>query len=421
MPQKTYFEAARTVLERCDLLATFTEEPGRITRRFATLPMHQVHASLEGWLHAAGMHTELDTIGNLIGRYETTQPGNKTLLLGSHLDTVIDAGKYDGLLGVLVALACMERLHARGGSLPFAVELLGFADEEGLRYESVYTGSKAITGNFDPQTLEQRDTQGISMAEALHTFGLYPDQSLLTISRWPREELLGYCEVHIEQGPVLEAHDLPLAVVSSIVGQQRRLFQFKGVQGHAGTLPMDRRQDALCAAAEFALAVEALGRRTPGLVATVGLFQVQSGASNVVPGVVQVSLDIRHEDNATCECCADRIYEEGKRICTQRGIGLTQQRVQNSQTIFCAPTMVERWQRALTETGYPVFQMPSGAGHDAVAMSKLTDISMLFVRCRGGISHNPAEAVAIEDVAVAIEALERFLLLTAHEVAYGTL
>jgi allantoate deiminase len=330
-------------------------------------------------------------------------------LLGSHLDTVRNAGKYDGPLGVIVAIACLERLHARGEHLPFSIELIGFADEEGLRYQSVYIGSKAITGTFDPRDLNLLDKDCISLAEALATFGG-------RTPRWSRSDLLGYCEVHIEQGPVLEARNLPLAVVGSIVGQQRILLQFIGEAGHAGTVPMTLRRDALCAAAEFALAVETLGRSVAGLVATVGQLQIQSAACNVVPSLVQLSVDIRHEDDMQREQCASHLYECAQRICIERGIGLEWQVFQNSQTISCSPMLVQRWQQALAEEGHSTFTMTSGAGHDGVAMSTLTDIAMLFVRCQGGISHHPAESVLEEDVAAAIAVLERFLLLTAQEV-----
>jgi allantoate deiminase len=406
----------RTVMERCDLLASLSEEPDCITRRFATPPMHQVHDTIGSWLRNIGMMVEIDAIGNLIGRYEGYLPGARTLLLGSHLDTVHNAGKYDGPLGVIVAVACLERLHARGEKLPFSIELIGFADEEGLRYPSVYIGSKAITGTFDPRDLNLLDKDCISLAQALATFGGNPDPLALRTPRWSRSDLLGYCEVHIEQGPVLEARNLPLAAVSSIAGQQRILLQLVGEAGHAGTVPMTLRRDALCAAAEFALAVETLGRSVPGLVATVGQLQIQSAACNVVPSLVQLSVDIRHEDDMRREQCASHLHERAQRICTERGIGLEWQVFQNSPTIFCSSTLVQRWQQALAEEGLSPFTMASGAGHDGVAMSTLTDIAMLFVRCQGGISHHPAESVLKEDVAAAIAVLERFLLLTAQEV-----
>ncbi|HEY0756637.1 MAG TPA: allantoate amidohydrolase [Ktedonobacteraceae bacterium] len=416
---QTYEDAARLVMERCDLLATFSEEQGRVTRRFASPPMRGVHEKLKNWLLAAGMSAEIDALGNLLGRRAAMQPGARTLLLGSHLDTVRDAGKYDGVLGVMIALVCLERLHERGERLPFALELLGFADEEGLRYQSVYMGSKAMSGTFQTRDLELRDAQGISMAEALRAFGCNPDPALLTRARWSREDLLGYCEVHIEQGPVLEARNLPLAVVTSIVGQQRMIFQFSGVPGHAGTLPMELRHDALCAAAEFVVAVETLARSVPGLVATVGQLEVQPGASNVVPGHVTLSLDIRHEDDDLRDRSANQLCGLAEQLCARRGIKCACQSVQRSATVACAPGLCQRWQEALSAEGYPIFTLASGAGHDGVALSALTEISMLFVRCQGGISHNRAEAVQELDVAAAIAVLERFLLLTAREVQQG--
>ena len=410
--------AARTVMDRCDLLAGFSEEPDRLTRRFATPPMLQIHDTISSWLRNIGMTVEIDAISNLIGRYECRGEAcsrSQTLLLGSHLDTVRNAGKYDGLLGVMVALACLERLHARGEHLPFSIELIGFADEEGLRYRSVYIGSKAITGTFEPDDLNLLDEDGISLADAVSAIGGNPDPQVLRTPRWSRSELLGYCEVHIEQGPVLEAHNLPLAVVSSIVGQKRILLQFTGESGHAGTLPMTLRRDALCAAAEFVLAVETLGRSIPGLVATVGQLQVHPGASNVVPNQVQLSVDIRHENDSWREQCAHHLNERAQHICAERGIGLEWQVILNSQTTACSPKLIQRWQQALTQAGLSVFPLPSGAGHDGVAMSTLADIAMLMVRCEGGISHHPAEAVLEDDVAAAIAVLERFLLLTAQE------
>ena len=417
--------AARIVMERCDLLATFSEELDTITRRFATSPMQQVHEVIGSWCRDIGMTVEIDAIGNLIGRYsphpQTYGLHPRTLLLGSHLDTVRNAGKYDGLLGVMVALACLERLHARKEYLPFPIELIGFADEEGVRYPSVYIGSKAITGTFDPRDLTLRDEDGISFADALSAFGGNPDPQVLRTPRWSSADLLGYCEVHIEQGPVLEAQNRALAAVSSIMGQKRILIQLTGEAGHAGTLPMALRRDALCAAAELALAVETLGRNVPGLVATVGQLDIHTPACNVVPGQVQLSIDIRHEDDTWRERCAKHLYERAQSICAERGIELKWQVFQDSQTVACSSALVQRWQRALAEEGHLTSTLASGAGHDGVAMSTLTDIAMLFVRCQAGISHNPAEAVLEEDVAAAITALERFLLLTAEEVRHEQL
>jgi allantoate deiminase len=262
--------SARTVMEWCDILGSYSEEPDRLTRPFASAAMRQANEAVAQWMRDTGMTVQRDAIGNLLGRYEARTPGAKTLLFGSHLDSVRDAGKYDGPLGVMVALACVARLHQRQERLPFAIEVLGFADEEGLRYHSAYLGSRAMTGTFDLEALQLTDANGITLAEAIRAFSGNPDPAALRTPRWHRDDLVGYCEVHIEQGPVLEARDLPVTVVSAIAGQSRITVQFTGEAGHAGTVPMSLRRDALCAAAEFVLAVEALGRSTQGLVATVG-------------------------------------------------------------------------------------------------------------------------------------------------------
>src|SRR3954451_2118942 len=277
--------AAATVLARADELAACTEEPGRLTRRFATPALVRAGDLVLGWMREAGMRAHRDAIGNVVGRWEP--PGGaaaRTLLLGSHLDTVRDAGRYDGMLGVLVALACVERLRAA----PFAVEVLGFADEEGVRYGTAYLGSSVVAGTFDRDALARRDADGVGMADAIAAFG--GDPAALDGARRDREDLLGYVEVHIEQGPVLEAEDLPVGVVTGIAGQTRTEVGFAGVAGHAGTGPMALRSDALAAAAECTVAVEALGRTTEVLVATVGELRVERGASNVIPARAALSL-----------------------------------------------------------------------------------------------------------------------------------
>jgi len=401
-------------MERCDILARYSEEPGRLTRRFASQAMRQAMEVVTEWMRAAGMSVQHDAIGNLIGRYEGQSAAAKTLLLGSHLDTVRDAGRYDGMLGVMVALACVERLHARGERLPFAIEVLAFADEEGLRYHSAYIGSSAITGTFDPAILQLMDADGITMAEAIRSYGGNPDLQALQTARWQREDLLGYCEVHIEQGPVLEARNLPLGVVSAISGQNRITLRFTGEAGHAGTVPMSLRRDALCAAAEFVLAAETLARSQPGLVATIGQLNVQPGASNVIPGQTTLSLDVRHQDDAVREQACDHLYDRARQISAQRNVALDWQLVQEHRTVPCTPHLVRLFEQTIEEAGCPVLALPSGAGHDAVMLSTLTDIAMLFVRCRGGVSHHPAESVKEEDVMAAITVLERFLERVSH-------
>lgn len=407
--------AAHTVMERCDILGSYSEDEDCLTRPFASPSMRKANAAVTEWMENAGMHVQRDAIGNLIGRYEARDTGAKTLLLGSHLDSVRDAGKYDGPLGVMVAIACVERLHQRGQRLPFAIEVIGFADEEGLRYQSAYLGSRAITGTFDPQALVLTDENDISMSDAIRAFGGNPEAQALRTPRWQRNELAGYCEVHIEQGPVLEARGLPVAVVSAIAGQSRITLRFTGEAGHAGTVPMGLRHDALCAASEFVLAVEQCARELTGLVATVGQVSVQPGASNVIPGQVTLSLDVRHQDDAVREQACSTLAERAQEIGQVRGVTLSWQVLQEHRAVPCAPHLTAMLSQTIAHMGIVPMTLPSGAGHDAAVVAELTDIAMLFVRCRGGISHNPAESVTREDVAVAIEALERFLLLLAQE------
>jgi allantoate deiminase len=401
--------SAHTVMQRCDILSQYSEETACLTRRFATPPMRQVNDVVGEWMRAAGMAVHVDRVGNIIGRYEAAAPGAKTLLLGSHLDTVRDAGKYDGILGVLIALACVERLAQRHERLPFALEVPGFADEEGMRYHMPYLGSRAMTGTLDRSALALLDDDGITLAEAIRRFSGGLDPQLLRISRWRRGDLLGYCEVHIEQGPVLETLGIPVGIVTAISGQHRYTLTLDGAAGHAGTVPMTQRRDALCAAAQCILTIEELAQATPGLVATVGKIIAQPGASNVIPGRVTMSLDVRHPDDALREQTCHALYERISSICARRGVALNWQSVQEHVTIQCAEHLQALFARAIEQVGVPVHYLPSGAGHDAVVMSELTDVAMLFVRCKGGISHHPDEAVAVEDVAVALDVLERFL------------
>lgn len=410
--------SADIVMQRCDLLGTYSEEQDRLTRPFASPAMRKVNETVAQWMRNAGMSVQQDAIGNLIGRYEAQSAdtkGTKILLLGSHLDSVRDAGKYDGPLGVMIALACVERLHTRNERLPFAIEVLGFADEEGLRYHSAYIGSKAMTGTFDPEALHLIDDDGIAMADAIRAFGGNPDPAALQNARWRRDELLAYCEVHIEQGPVLEAQKLPVGIVSAIAGQKRISVHFTGEAGHAGTVPMALRHDALCAAAEFILAVESLAQNIPGLVATVGQINVQPSASNVISGQVTLSLDVRHQSDTVLEQACQQLEECARQVGQVRHVSSNWHMLQEHAAVPCSPHVTELLAQAIGDIAYPLLSIPSGAGHDAAILSNLTDMGMLFVRCRGGISHNPAEAVTTEDVAIAIAVLERFLMLLAQE------
>ncbi len=399
----------RIVIERCHYLAGCTEEPGAITRPFASDAMRCAHVLVGDWMREAGMTVRRDNIGNLRGRFEGT--GEATLLLGSHLDSVRNAGKYDGPLGVIVAIAAVQRLHDAGSRLPFAIEVLAFADEEGLRFGSTYLGSRAVAGTLDPADLDRTDRGGITMREAVRAFGGDPDR--IDDDRWQAGPPLGYLEVHIEQGPVLEARGLPVGVVSAISGQDRYTLAFEGEAGHAGTVPMERRRDALVAAAVFVQAVEGYAAGTLGLVATVGQLAVRPGAANVIPGEVTLSLDVRHADDAERRLASQHLLDIASQIGKHRNIALTVRRDSESATVTCAPPLVSSLSRAVQELGHPVLELASGAGHDAVAMAALTDVGMLFVRCKGGVSHNPAESVTTEDVAVAIDVLTRCLELLA--------
>jgi allantoate deiminase len=400
-------------MRRCDVLGLISEEPDRLTRPFASGAMRRAHEHTTSWMREAGMDVRTDNIGNLRGRYEAATGRTPTLLLGSHLDSVRNAGKYDGPLGVLVAIAAVQALHDRGRRLPFAIEVIAFADEEGWRYGTTYLGSKAVAGSFDLADLDRIDAAGVTMAEAIQGFGGEPHQ--IAEDRWSGAELVGYCEVHIEQGPVLEARGLPVGVVSAIAGQSRHHLTFTGAAAHAGTTPMNHRKDALVAASMFVQAVEDYAAGKAGLVATVGQLTVEPGAANVVPGEVSLSLDVRHADDAQRLVAAERLIEAAGEIANNRSIGLTTGLITENPTVPCSPQLSKLLTQAIEELGHPVTRLASGAGHDAVVMAGLTDVAMLFVRCKGGVSHNPAESVAEADVADAIDVLGGFLeLLTAR-------
>ena len=354
-----------------------------------------------------------DNIGNLRGWYQGAKDARQALLVGSHLDSVRDAGKYDGPLGVLVAIAAVHALHDRGVRLPYAIEVVAFADEEGLRYGTTYLGSKALAGTFDAADLNRTDAAEVTMSDAVRTFGGDPNR--IAEDRWNGGELLGYCEVHIEQGPLLEARGLPVGVVSGIAGQSRHQLTFTGEAAHAGTTPMDQRKDALVAASMFVQAVADYADSQAGLVATVGRLTVQPGAANVVPGEVTLSLDVRHARDGDRLHASKHLIDVAGKIATQRGIALTTTQVSENGTVQCSARLTSFLTRAAQDLGQPTIQLASGAGHDAVEMAGLTDIAMLFVRCKGGISHNPAESVTEEDVAVAIDVLGKFLELLAAD------
>jgi allantoate deiminase len=395
------------IMRQAEELAAISEEPGILSRTFLT-PQHKLAGeTVIGWMRAAGMTADFDAIGNVVGRYEGRVPGLPALLLGSHLDTVRDAGRYDGMLGVLTAIACVGELHRQGMRPAFAIEVFGFADEEGARFQSALSGSRAVAGTFDLARLDKRDAQGVSMGDALRQFGLDPGQIATAARR--AEQVLAYVELHIEQGPVLEANAVPLGVVTSIAGASRYAIEIAGEAGHAGTVPMTLRRDALAGAAEAVLLVERRCGQVPGLVGTVGRLSVAPGAVNVIPGLVRFGLDIRAAEDGVRRQAVDDILRGLEAICRQRGLRLDAARTHDNPSTTCAPWVMAQIERAIAAQGVAPFSLPSGAGHDAMVLAELTDVGMLFVRCTGGISHNPAESISTEDAEIGAAALLRFI------------
>lgn len=405
-------DAAR-VLQQCDTLASFSEETDHLTRRFATPALRAAGAQVAEWMRDAGMSTRFDNVGNLIGHYACADPDAPTLLMGSHLDTVRDAGKYDGILGVLLAVACVARIHREGHALPFHLDVYAFADEEGLRFQTAYLGSSVVAGTLDPAALSLTDHDGMTVAEAIRAAGGDPDR--LTGDRRERNGLLGYIETHIEQGPVLESLGMPVGVVTAIQGQSRFVVTYDGVAGHAGTVPLALRHDALCAAAEYVLAVESLAAETAGLVATVGQLAIHPGATNVIPGRARLTLDVRHPEDEQREDACARLRESAEEIAGRRGVHVSWEPLQSTLAVPCDERLAGRLASAVSEVGYPAHLLPSGAGHDAATMANLTPVAMLFVRCKGGVSHSPLESVTEEDVAIALDVLTRFVAQLAAE------
>jgi allantoate deiminase len=401
------------LLARCDVLARFSEVPDKITRTCLCDAMHQVHACLGDWMRQAGMTVRLDAAGNLIGHYEAARPDAATFLIGSHLDSVPDAGKYDGILGVLLGVAVVQALG--GQRLPFAIDVLGFCEEEGIRFRMPYLGSLAVCGRLDRAILEQLDDNGVSLAEAQRRFGL--DPARLAEAAYPAGKVLGYLEAHIEQGPVLDTLHLSLGLVEAIVGQSRCWLRFVGKAGHAGTLPMELRRDALAAAAEFVLAVERHARSVDGLRATVGSLDVAPDAVNVVPGLAQLSLDVRHPQDPVRQQAIAALLEEAAAIAKRRGVTLQIDQAQSHAAVPTDLRLTDLLAQSVSAAGYPVYRMVSGAGHDAAVMAALAPMTMLFVRSPGGVSHHPAEAVVPADVTAALEVLVAFLHRLAGDAA----
>jgi allantoate deiminase len=398
-------EQATQVVEWCRRLAECTEQAGAITRTYLSPPMRDVHAQLTRWMSELGMNVHVDAAGNLRGLYQAAPGGSsRRLVIASHLDSVPQGGAFDGVLGVVLAIALVDRLG--GKRLPYAIEVIGFADEEGTRFGVPFIGSRSVAGTLDAALLERRDANGRSVVDAIADFGLDParlDQARLAA------DAIGYLECHIEQGPVLDRMNAPVAVVTAIAGQSRALLTFTGAANHAGTTPMNARRDALAGAAEWIAAVEHEGRETPDLVATVGQVEVDPGAANVIPGHCRATLDLRHRDDRIRHAAYGRLLNVAKGIAARRDLDVDVEPRLDQAAVPMDEGMTARLVTAVETIGQPVHCMPSGAGHDAMVMAAVVPIGMLFLRSPGGISHHPAETVRAEDVEVALQVGLQFL------------
>jgi beta-ureidopropionase / N-carbamoyl-L-amino-acid hydrolase len=384
-------------------------EKGQLTVTYLTEAHRACAQQIAGWMREAGFDSvEIDAVGNVVGRYEAATPGAKTLLTGSHYDTVRNGGKYDGRLGIFVPMACVRELKRQNRRLPFAFEVVGFAEEEGQRYKATFLGSGALIGHFDPKWLDQKDADGITMREARHIAGL-KEEDIPGLQRDPAR-YLGFVEVHIEQGPVLNELDIPLGIVTSINGGVRYVGEVIGMASHAGTTPMNRRRDAAAAVAELILFAEQRAAKDGDSVATVGMLEVPSGSINVVPGRCKFSLDMRAPNNPQRDALTADVLAELEAICERRGVRYTLEESMRASAAPSAPEWQQRWEKAVDTLGVPVFRMPSGAGHDAMKLHEVMPQAMLFVRgINSGISHNPLESSTNDDMQLAVEAFQLLL------------
>ncbi len=385
------------------------KEAGQLTVTYLTAAHQAVALQLQQWmLRDCGFdETGIDAVGNVVGVYRGNGAESRRLLTGSHYDTVRNGGKYDGRLGILVPMLVVRELHRAGRRLPFDIEVVGFAEEEGQRYKATFLGSGALTGDFDPAWLDQVDTDGVRMQDAMRAAGLPANLEAIAALRRDPARYLGFVEVHIEQGPVLNELDLPLGVVTSINGSVRYLGQVLGMASHAGTTPMDRRRDAACAVAELALFVEKRAAAVPDVVGTIGQLQVPAGSINVVPGACHFSLDLRATTNAARDALAADVRNELAAICQRRGVSFKLEQTLAADAAPSAPAWQARWQAAVQAQGLPVFCMPSGAGHDAMKLHERLPQAMLFMRGgNAGISHNPLESITADDTELCVAAFQ---------------
>lgn len=384
-------------------------ERGELTVTYLTDAHRAVARNLQTWMRECGFdEVTQDAVGNVVGIYHGQDRSAPRLLTGSHFDTVRNGGKYDGRLGILVPMACVQALHRAGRRLPFGLEVVGFSEEEGQRYKAVFLGSGALTGQFNSDWLDQRDADGIAMRDAMAHAGLNV-ADIAALQRDP-SQYRGFVEVHIEQGPVLNALDMPLGIVTSINGSVRYLGEVVGMASHAGTTPMDQRRDAATAVAELALFAEKRAASVPHVVATMGMLEVPHGSINVVPGRCRFSLDLRATTNEVRDACAADIRAELAAICARRGLHFSLEETMRAAAAPSAPQWQQRWERAVQALGLPLYRMPSGAGHDAMKLHEIMPQAMLFVRgLNAGISHNPLESITNDDADLCVQAFAQLL------------
>ncbi|MCZ6521673.1 MAG: allantoate amidohydrolase [Bacteroidetes bacterium] len=396
---------AARVRDQIEMLASVSEHHQYVQRTFCSLAAKLANDMVSGWMHAAGLKTRVDNMANLRGVLAGNNPQGRVFVMGSHLDTVIDAGKYDGPLGVLLAIDQAARLEA--GSLPFDLEVIGFSDEEGVRYHSSYLGSSVVAGCFDQEQLSLKDAKGVSMQQAVEKFG--GDVTKLSKDQIPKDKFLGYFEAHIEQGPVLEEKNIPVGVVQTINSQERVEIKVQGVPGHAGTTPMMIRKDALAGAALMIAEVEQLAQKDhENMVATVGKVDVFPGASNVIPGNVSFTLDLRSPNYERLSTFSKKLQQIFSGITQKRGLTYSWNLIKTNKSTPCDDQLTQILSEAISQAGYPVQALTSGAGHDAVAISNLGPVALMFIRCKNGISHHPDEFVATEDIGAAIKVCDVF-------------
>ncbi|MDO6579012.1 allantoate amidohydrolase [Alteromonas stellipolaris] len=402
-----FSDAAALVMARCEALGSLSQNPTSLDRRYLTEQHKLANQLTSGWMIEAGMTTWQDSVGNIWGRYTSAVPNAPRLIIGSHLDTVPNGGKYDGMLGVVAPVTLMAIFSGEGRQFPFHIDIVGFCDEEGTRFGTTLLGSRALTGKWQDEWRRLKDEDGISLEDAMKNFGL--DFDAINSATIAQTDLLGYLELHIEQGPVLEQENLPVGVVNAIAGAKRFSLTVTGMAGHAGTVPMSMRHDALCASAEMILAVESISQQRPGVVATVGKIENAPNGVNVISGRCQFSLDIRSEEDTLREAALAEILQKINDIAVLRNVELKIEQTHSAPAVHCDSALQNTLLKGVTEAGIEPKVLASGAGHDAMAMAEICPVAMLFTRCKGGISHHPAESITTDDVAASLAVMHHSL------------